>query len=83
PPEELALVSQQIEELTGKIDKLTKTQADHQVMLEKIPVPKGLVKKEVPRKQVGESDDLLEKHKGEAAPDMARSVIKDLFEKRS
>jgi len=83
PPEELALMGQQIEELTGKIDKLMKGQADHQAMLEKIPVPKGLVKKEVPRKQVGESDDLLEKHKGESAPDMARSVIKELVEKKS
>ncbi len=83
PPEELALVGQQIEELTGKVDKLTKGLADHQAMLEKIPVPKGLVKKEVPRKQVGEADDLLEKHKGELAPDMARSVIKDLLENKS
>ena len=81
--EEMALLSVQLDELVKSVAGLKEGQVTLQAQLDKVPVPKGLVKKEEPRKQetVKEGQDsLLEKHKDEDAPVKLRSVISELEE---
>lgn len=78
--EELALLSEQISEFVGRLDKLEKGQNTIQDLLDKVPVPKGRVKKETPRKQTDDADSAIEKHKDKTAPQRARAVIKELVD---
>lgn len=79
--EEMALLSVQLDELVKSVTEIKKGQETLQAQLDKVPVPKGLVKKEEPRKQETEKEgqeSLLEKHKDETAPEQLRGVISDL-----
>jgi len=76
--EELALLSEQVEELTKSFALLQKEHESLQKQLDKVPVPKGLAKGETPRAQGDNEEDVLKKLDNESPPNKLRAVIHEL-----